>query len=176
MAVSATLHCLTGCAIGEIVGMTIGTAAGWGNIATTALAIVLSFVTGYALSSLPLVRAGIGLGQALRLVLVADTVSILTMEAVDNLVMWLIPGAMDASLISPVYWLTTPISLAIAFCAAVPVNRALLRRGGGHAVTHEALMHAGQGMHMDNRPLVFGISGFLLGGLVLASVHALGLA
>lgn len=175
MAVSATLHCLTGCSIGEIIGMSVGTAVGLHTLGTTLLAIALSFVFGYALSSLPLVRAGISLGRALRLVLVADTVSILTMEVVDNIVMLVIPGAMSAGLANPIYWLTMPLSLVLAFFAALPVNRALLKRGGGHAVTHEALMESGADASMDNRPLIFAIIAFILGGLTVSVVVALGL-
>jgi len=162
MAVGATLHCLTGCSIGEILGMIIGTAAGWSNLPTTVLSIALAFLCGYGLSALPLVRGGIGAAAALKLVLVADTLSIITMEVVDNLVVLLIPGALNAGLMNPLFWLSMALSLTVAFFAAWPVNRALLRRGQGHAITHHAL-----GSHtMDNRPLVFGISAFLLGGFV----------
>ncbi len=164
MAVSATLHCLTGCAIGEIAGLMIGTALGWHTLGTTALAIALAFVFGYSLSALPLVRAGIALGSALTLVLAADTLSIATMEVVDNAVMWLVPGAMEAGLGDWLFWVSMGLALTVAFFAALPVNRYLLRRGRGHAITHEATGHAA----MDNRPLVFGIVGFLLGGLAAA--------
>lgn len=169
MAVGATLHCLTGCSIGEIIGMLVGTAAGWTNLPTTVLSILLAFVFGYSLSALPLVRGGIALGDALRLVLVADTLSIAVMEIVDNLVMLVIPGAMGATLLDPLFWLSMAISLTIAFFAAWPVNRALLRRGKGHAVTHHAL---GEDAAMDNRPLLIGISAFLLGGFI-ASIGSL---
>lgn len=175
MAVAATLHCLTGCSIGEILGMSIGSAMALGTLATTVLAFALSFVCGYALSALPLVRSGIGLGTALRLVLAADTLSILTMEIVDNLVMLVIPGAMNAGLVNPVYWLSMPLSLVAAFFAALPVNRRLLARGAGHAITHEALMDSGSDAAMDNRPLIWAIVAFCLGGLVVSSAHALGL-
>ncbi|MDO4919079.1 DUF4396 domain-containing protein [Kocuria sp.] len=162
MAASATLHCLTGCSIGEIAGLILSTMMGWGNVPSTALAIALSFVFGYALSSLPLLRSGMGLGQALRLVLAADTVSILTMEVVDNLVMWLVPGAMDAGLLDALFWGSMALSLVVAYFAAYPVNKALLRRGKGHAITH----HASGGGPIDNRPLAYGISAFMLGGFV----------
>ena len=162
MAASATLHCLTGCSIGEILGLILATVFGWGNVTSTAVAIALAFVFGYALSSLPLLRSGISVGQALRLVLAADTVSILTMEVVDNLVMWLVPGAMDAGLLDALFWGSMALSLVIAFFAAYPVNKALLRRGKGHAITH----HASGGGPMDNRPLAYGISAFMLGGFV----------
>lgn len=169
MAVGATLHCLTGCSIGEIIGLLVGTAAGWANLPTTFLSIVLAFVFGYSLSALPLVRGGIALPAALGLVLAADTLSIVTMEIVDNLVMLLIPGAMNAGLPNPIFWVSMAIALTIAFFVAWPVNRALLRRGKGHAVTHQAL---GGNAAMDNRPLVIGISAFLLGGFV-ASIGTL---
>ncbi|WP_226344299.1 DUF4396 domain-containing protein [Agilicoccus flavus] len=165
MAVGATLHCLTGCAIGEIVGLMVGTALGWATLPTTALAIGLAFVFGYSLSALPLVRGGIALGSALSLVLAADTLSIATMEVVDNAVMLLVPGAMDAGLTNPLFWVSMAIALLVAFFAALPVNRYLLRRGKGHAITHGALGH---GAPMDNRPLAFGIAGFLLGGFAAA--------
>lgn len=137
MAASATLHCLTGCAIGEVLGLMIGTAAGLSSVATIALAVGLAFLFGYALSTLPLLRSGMALGAALALVLAADTLSIATMEIVDNLVMALIPGAMDAGLVNPTFWISMPIALTVAFFAAYPVNRYLLRRGKGHALTHE---------------------------------------
>lgn len=162
MAVGATLHCLTGCSIGEIAGMIIGTAAGWSNLPTTVVSIALSFVCGYSLSALPLVRGGLGLASSLKLVLAADTLSIITMEVMDNLVVLLIPGALNAGLANPLFWASMAISLTVAFFAAWPVNRALLRRGKGHAITHDAL----GGHAMDNRPLVFAISAFLLGGFV----------
>ncbi|GED00105.1 hypothetical protein KVA01_22590 [Kocuria varians] len=162
MAASATLHCLTGCSIGEILGLILATIFGWGNVTSTAVAIVLAFVFGYTLSATPLIRAGIDLGQALRLVLAADTVSILTMEVVDNLVMWVVPGAMSAGLMDSLFWISMALSLVIAYAAAYPVNKALLRRGKGHAITH----HATGGGPMDNRPLAYGITAFILGGFV----------
>lgn len=136
MAVSATLHCLTGCAIGEIVGLMIGTALGLGSLQTVLLAVCLAFAFGYALSTLPLLQAGLGVSAALSLVLAADTLSIATMEVVDNLVMLVIPGAMDAGLVNPVFWLSMALALTAAFFAALPVNRRLLARGKGHALTH----------------------------------------
>jgi len=135
-AFSATLHCLTGCAIGEVAGMVIGTALGLGNLETIALAITLAFVSGYALTMLPLLRAGLPLGNALKLALLADTVSITIMEIVDNLVMLLIPGAMDAPLSSGLFWGSLAFSLAVAGAAAFPVLRWLIARGKGHAVVH----------------------------------------
>ncbi|HJQ06911.1 MAG TPA: DUF4396 domain-containing protein [Nocardioides sp.] len=137
MAAAATLHCLTGCAIGEVLGLVIGTAAAISNSGTVLLSIALAFVFGYTLSTLPLLRSGLALGAALGLVVAADTLSIATMEVVDNLVMTVIPGAMNAGLTNPTFWIGMPISLVVAFAAAFPVNRYLLQRGRGHALTHE---------------------------------------
>ena len=136
MAISATLHCLTGCAIGEVLGMVIGTALGWDNWPTVALAFVLAFVFGYSLTMLPVLRSGVGLRVAIGVALAADTVSILVMEVVDNAIVLLIPGAMDAGLTSALFWGSLAVALAIAFVVTVPVNRALIRRGRGHAVAH----------------------------------------
>lgn len=137
MAISATLHCLTGCAIGEILGMIIGTAANFTNFQTIVLAIVLAFAFGYSLSTLPLVRGGLPLKRALKLVLLADTLSIVTMEIVDNLVVIAIPGAMEATLSTVLFWASLGLSLIAAFIVAVPVNRFLLARNKGHALIHE---------------------------------------
>jgi hypothetical protein len=136
LAWSATLHCLTGCAIGEVLGMVIGTALGWGNMETIALAVVLAFVFGYALTMRPLLGAGMGLRRAARLALAADTASITVMEIVDNLIMLVIPGAMDAPLDSALFWGSLAFALAVAGVAAFPVNRWLIARGRGHAVVH----------------------------------------
>jgi len=132
---SATLHCLTGCAIGEVLGMVIGTALGWGNGATIALAVALAFLFGYALTLLPLLRA-MATVPALKLALAADTASITVMEIVDNAIMLVVPGAMDAGLASILFWGSLAFSLAIAGIAAFPVNRWLIARGKGHAVVH----------------------------------------
>jgi hypothetical protein len=132
---SATLHCLTGCAIGEVLGMVIGTALGWGNGATIALAVVLAFAFGYAFTLLPLLRA-MNAGAALKLALAADSASITVMEIVDNAIMLVIPGAMDAGLASVLFWASLAVALAIAAAAAFPVNRWLIARGRGHAVVH----------------------------------------
>ncbi|MGH3355967.1 MAG: DUF4396 domain-containing protein [Nocardioidaceae bacterium] len=137
MAANATLHCLTGCAIGEIVGLMIGTAMGLSNTVTIALAVVLAFLFGYTLSTLPLLQAGLTFFGALSVVFAADTLSIAVMELTDNLVMALIPGAMDAGLVNPVFWLGMMIALAAAFVAAYPVNRHLINKGKGHALTHQ---------------------------------------
>ena len=135
-ALSATLHCLTGCAIGEVAGMVIGTALGLGNLETIALAVTLAFISGYALTMLPLLRARMPLAAALKLALLADTASITIMEIVDNLVMLAIPGAMDAPLSSRLFWGSLAFSLAVAGAAAFPVVRWLIARGKGHAVVH----------------------------------------
>ena len=136
IAFSATLHCLTGCAIGEIAGMVIGTALGLGNLEAIALAVTLAFISGYALTMLPLLRAGMPLANALKLALLADTASITIMEIVDNLIMLAIPGAMDAPLSSGLFWGSLAFSLAVAGVAAFPVVRWLIARGKGHAVVH----------------------------------------
>ena len=135
-AFSATLHCLTGCAIGEVLGIVIGTALGWSNVATIVLAIVLAFVFGYGLTMLPLLRSGMALGAALPLAFASDTLSITVMEIVDNLIIVVIPGAMDAGLGSLLFWGSLAFALAVAFVAAFPVNRYLISRGKGHAVVH----------------------------------------
>ena len=136
LAFSATLHCLTGCAIGEILGLVIATALGWGNGASIALAVALAFVFGYSFTLVPLVRAGIVFATALGLALASDTLSIVVMEIVDNAIILLWPGAMDAGLADILFWGSLAIALAIAFVAAFPVNRALIARGRGHAVVH----------------------------------------
>ncbi|HEX2197569.1 MAG TPA: DUF4396 domain-containing protein [Burkholderiales bacterium] len=132
---SATLHCLTGCAIGEVLGMVVGTALGWSNAATIVLAVVLAFFFGYLLTLLPLVKA-VGLSSGMKLALAADTASITVMEIVDNAIMLAIPGAMDAGLQSALFWGSLALALAIAAVAAFPVNRWLIKRGRGHAVVH----------------------------------------
>src|SRR5687767_9951261 len=132
---SATLHCLTGCAIGEVLGMVIGTALGWGNGATIALAVALAFLFGYALTLVPLLKV-MDVGKALKLALASDTASITIMEIVDNGIMLVIPGAMDAGLASILFWGSLAAALAIAAVVAFPVNRWLIARGRGHAVVH----------------------------------------
>ena len=141
VAFSATWHCLTGCAVGEVLGVAIGTALGWGNAATIALAIVLAFFFGYAFTAVPLLRSGFALGAAAGIALAADTISIAVMEIVDNAVLLVIPGAMEAGLADPLFWGSLAFALAVAFVAAYPVNRWLIARGRGHAVVHE-LHHA----------------------------------
>ncbi|KUN18875.1 hypothetical protein AQJ23_38870 [Streptomyces antibioticus] len=137
MAVQATLHCLTGCAIGEVLGMVIGTALGWGNLPTTILAIVLAFFFGYSLTLRGVLRSGLGLRAAVRVALAADTLSIAVMELVDNGVIVLWPGAMDAELGDLLFWGALAISLAVAFVVTVPVNKWMIGRGKGHAVVHQ---------------------------------------
>jgi hypothetical protein len=133
----ATVHCLTGCAIGEVLGMIIGTALGWGDLATILLAIVLAFFFGYALTMLPLLRAGLAFGAAVPLALASDTISIAVMELVDNAIILLIPGAMDAGLGNLLFWGSLTVALLIAGAVAFPVNRWLIDRGKGHAVVHQ---------------------------------------
>ncbi|MER7560369.1 DUF4396 domain-containing protein [Nocardioides sp. NPDC126508] len=181
MAASATLHCLTGCAIGEIAGLMIGTAVGLGNGWTIVLAIALAFVFGYTLSTLPLLKSGVALGAAFSVVLAADTLSIATMEVVDNLVMAVIPGAMEAGLVNVVFWVGMMISLAVAFVAAFPVNRYLLERGKGHALTHQ--YHGAEPVQEGVRRLIPSYSSgalaaviiaFMLGGLSVAIADEMG--
>jgi hypothetical protein len=136
VAFSATAHCLTGCAIGEVLGFVIGTALGWSDLPTMALAIALAFLFGYSLTMLPLLRSGLALGAVVPLALAADTFSITVMEIVDNAIMLLIPGAMEAGLGDFLFWGSLAVALAIAFVAAFPVNRWLIARGKGHAVVH----------------------------------------
>ncbi len=137
IAISATLHCLTGCALGEIVGMAVGSWLGIANVPIIALSVALAFVFGYALTTLPLLKSGMSLRQAAPLTLASDTLSIATMEIADNAVLAVIPGALGASLASPLFWISMAIALFIAFLAAVPVNKYPIARGRGHAVIHE---------------------------------------
>lgn len=136
MAAKATLHCLTGCAIGEVLGMIIGTTLGWGNLATMILAIVLAFLFGYALTLRGILGAGVDLRTAVRVALAADTLSIAVMELIDNGVIALWPGAMDAHLSDPLFWIVLAIALAAAFVITTPVNKWMIGRGKGHAVVH----------------------------------------
>jgi hypothetical protein len=135
-AFSATVHCLTGCAIGEVLGMVIGTALGWSDLATIALAVALAFAFGYSLTMLPLLRSGLALGTALPLAFASDTLSITVMEIVDNVIMVLIPGAMEAALTNMLFWGSLAFALVVAGTVAFPVNRYLIARGRGHAVVH----------------------------------------
>ncbi|RZU53968.1 uncharacterized protein DUF4396 [Krasilnikovia cinnamomea] len=136
MAASATLHCLTGCAIGEVLGMVIGTAAGLHNAATVVLSITLAFLFGYGLTMRGVLRAGVSFGAALKIALAADTVSIAVMELLDNAVIVAVPGAMDAGLTSALFWGSLAFALVVAFLLTTPVNRWMISRGKGHAVVH----------------------------------------
>jgi hypothetical protein len=143
MAISATLHCLTGCAIGEVAGIAIGTAAGFSNAATILLAVGLAFLFGYALTSMPLLRAGLAVSAVVPIALASDTLSIATMEIVDNAIILVVPGAMEAGLTDLLFWGSLSFALAVAGVCAVPVNRWLIARGRGHAVVHETGVHGG---------------------------------
>jgi hypothetical protein len=136
LAASATTHCLTGCAIGEVLGVAIGTALGWGNLETIVLAIVLAFFFGYTFTSWPLLRSGMAFAAVLPIALAADTLSITVMEIVDNAILLVIPGAMEAGLGDVLFWASLAFALAVAWVAAFPVNRWLIARGRGHAVVH----------------------------------------
>jgi hypothetical protein len=143
LAISATTHCLTGCAIGELVGMALATAFGWGNLAQIVLAAVLAYFFGFSLTAMPLVRAGLAAGVVVSTALAADTVSITIMEAIDNLTVILIPNAMDAGLDEALFYGSIAAGFAIAYPFAFWANRYMIARGKGHAVAHE---------HHDNRP------------------------
>jgi Domain of unknown function (DUF4396) len=145
LAFSATTHCLTGCSIGEVLGMVIGTALDWGNWPTVALSVVLAFVFGYLMTLLPLLQTGMELGAALTLAFASDTLSITVMEIVDSVVMVVIPGAMDAGLTDPLFWISLIVSLVLAGIAAFPANRWLIAKGRGHA-----LVHAHHGHHASH--------------------------
>jgi len=144
VALSATLHCLTGCAIGEVLGMIIGTALGFSDVGTIALAVTLAFLFGYALTSLPLLRAGWTLAAVVPVALASDTLSIATMEIVDNAIMLMVPGAMEAGVTDVLFWGALSFALVIAGAVALPVNRWLIGRGKGHAVVHETGVHGGR--------------------------------
>ena len=166
VAISATLHCLTGCAIGEVLGMVIGTALGFSQLGTVALAVGLAFVFGYALTSLPLLRAGLAVSAVIPIALASDTLSIATMEIVDNAIMLGLPGAMEAGVDSLLFWGSLSFALVIAGVIAVPVNRWLIARGKGHAVVHETGIHGGPS------PRVVGIAAaiaFAFGSSVLVA-------
>jgi hypothetical protein len=143
LALSATLHCLSGCATGEVLGMIIASALGWGDLASIALAVALAFLFGYAFTSLPLLRAGLALGAVVPLALASDTISIAVMEVADNAIMLAVPGAMEAGLGDVLFWGALAGALVIAGFVAFPVNRWLLARGKGHAVVHAHHHHAG---------------------------------
>jgi hypothetical protein len=137
LAASATNHCLTGCVIGEVIGLVIATALGWGNISSIALAIALAFLFGYTLTSIPLIRAGLALATIVPIALAADTVSIAIMELIDNLAVIFVPGAMEAGLTEARFWLPLLGGFVIAWPFAFAVNRSMIQRGKGHAVVHD---------------------------------------
>jgi hypothetical protein len=170
LALSATLHCLTGCAIGEVAGMIIGTALGWSEWGTVALAVALAFLFGYTLTSLPLLRGGLALAAVIPIALASDTLSIAIMEVVDNAIMLAIPGAMEAGLGNTLFWGSLSVALAVAGFAAFPVNRWLLKRGKGHAAVHETGIHGGPS------PRVVGAIALVAGtfGAVVLIAEALG--
>ena len=170
VALSATLHCLTGCAIGEVLGMIIGTALGFSEWGTVALAVALAFLFGYALTSLPLLRAGLALGAVIPIALASDTLSIAVMEVIDNGIMLAIPGAMEAGVGSVLFWGSLSFALVVAGAVALPVNRWLIARGKGHAVVHETGIHGGPS------PRVVGVIAAVAGvfGAIVLLAEALG--
>ena len=160
----ATVHCLTGCAIGEVLGMIIGTALGWSDLETIVLAVVLAFFFGYSLTMLPLLRAGIALGSAVPLALAADTISIAVMEIVDNAIMLLIPGAMESGIDNVLFWGSLSFALVVAGVIAYPVNRWLITRGRGHAVLHASGHHP---EFPTKAVAAVALAGFVFGSAVL---------
>ena len=164
VALAATLHCLTGCAIGEVAGMLIGTAAGFSNLATVVLSVALAFLFGYSLTSLPLLRAGIALAAVVPIALASDTLSIATMEVVDNAIIVAVPGAMDAGLGQLLFWGSLAFSLAVAGVVAFPVNRWLIARGRGHAAVHRTGIHGGPSPRLVG---IAAVIAFVFGAAVL---------
>ena len=164
VAISATLHCLTGCAIGEIAGMAIGTALGFSDWGTVALAVALAFVFGYVLTSLPLLRAGFAIAAVVPIALASDTLSIAVMELVDNAIILTIPGAMEAGLDSTLFWGSLAFALVIAGAVAMPVNRWLIARGKGHVAVHETGIHGGPPVRLVG---AVAAAGFVFGSVVL---------
>jgi len=164
MALSATLHCLTGCAIGEILGVVLGSALGLSAVATTVLAVALAFLFGYGLTSLPLLRAGMALGAVVPIALASDTFSIGTMEVVDNAIVLAVPGAMEAGLGDLLFWGSLLFSLPVAGAVALPVNRWLIARGRGHAVVHETGIHGGPPVRLVG---ALALAAFVFGAVVL---------
>ena len=164
LALSATLHCLTGCAIGEVVGMVVGTAMGFSQWGTVVLSVVLAFFFGYSLTSLPLLRAGLVLAAVIPIALASDTLSIATMEIVDNVIMVVIPGAIDAGAGDLLFWGSLSFALVIAGLVAWPVNRWLLKRGKGHTAVHETGIHGGPPVRAVG---VATVLAFLFGATVL---------
>lgn len=166
VALSATLHCLTGCALGEIAGMAVGTALDFSNLGTIALAVVLAFLFGYTLTSLPLLRAGLALSAVLPIALASDTLSIALMEVVDNAIMLIVPGAMQAGIGDVLFWGSLAVALAIAGVAAFPLNRWLISRGKGHTAVHETGIHGGPPVRLVAAITVLA---FLFGSVVLVA-------
>jgi len=171
LAVSATAHCLTGCAIGEVLGMVIGTAAGLANATTVLISVALAFFFGYLLTSLPLLRAGLPLRRVVGVALAADTLSIATMEIIDNAIMVAVPGAMEAGIDSILFWGSLSFSLAVAGALTVPLNRWLLARGRGHAAVHETGIHGGPPVRVVG---AIALLGFVFGAAVLLGEFAAG--
>src|SRR5215217_4720502 len=166
VALSATLHCLTGCAIGEIVGMVLGTALGFSQWGTVALSVALAFLFGYSLTSLPLLRAGLALSAVVPIALATDTFSIAVMEVIDNAIMVIVPGAMDAGAGSLLFWGSLSFALVVAGVIAFPVNRWLITRGRGHAVLHNSGHHP----NFPTRVVaIVAAAAFLFGSTVLAA-------
>jgi Domain of unknown function (DUF4396) len=147
LAISATNHCLTGCVIGEVSGMALGTAFGWSNVATLVAAIGLAYLFGFGLTSMPLIRARLAVAVIISTALAADTVSITIMEAVDNVFVAVVPGALDAGLDEALFWVSIAGGFAIAYPFAFLANRYLIARGRGHAVVHEYHGHGASGGH-----------------------------
>jgi hypothetical protein len=170
VALDATMHCLTGCAIGEITGMIIGTAAGMSNFATVVLSVVLAFLFGYSLTSLPLLRAGLALSAVIPIAFASDTISVATMEVIDNAIIVAVPGAMEAGLDALLFWGSLAFSLAVAGALTVPVNRWMIARGRGHCAVHETGVHGGPSPRLI---LTIAIVAFVFGGAVLIA-EALG--
>ena len=171
VALSATLHCLTGCAIGEVLGMVIGTSLGFSELGTIALAVTLAFFFGYALTSLPLLRAGLALSVVIPIALASDTLSIAVMEIVDNAIMLAVPGAMEAGVGDILFWGALAFALVVAGAVALPVNRWLIARGKGHAVVHETGIHGGPSPRAVGAAA---IAAFVFGTSVLAAELASG--
>jgi hypothetical protein len=164
VALSATLHCLTGCALGEIVGMVVGTALGLSNWGTVALAVFFAFLFGYTLTSLPLLRAGLALSAVIPIALASDTMSIGVMEIVDNMIVLTVPGAMDAGLGDVLFWGSLAFALVVAGACAFPVNRWLIARGKGHVAVHETGIHGGPPTRLVG---AIAAAGFVFGAIVL---------
>lgn len=169
VALSATLHCLTGCALGEIAGMVIGSALGFSNLGTIALAVALAFLFGYSLTSYPLLRAGLPLASVIPIALASDTLSIATMEVIDNLIMVAIPGAMEGGLDDVLFWGSLSFALVVAGAVALPVNRWLIARGKGHVAVHETGIHGGPPVRLVGAVAVVA---FIFGSVVLISAAA----